>query len=81
MEFEEARERVRNLGLGSLQEWQEWCIEGRTFNVPTNPHVAYAFDGWLSWADWLGFGEGQVRDTRVVFVYPPLYCMPMRRWL
>jgi len=59
MEFEEARERVRNLGLGSLQEWQEWCIEGRTLNVPTNPHVAYAFDGWLSWADWLGFGEGQ----------------------
>jgi len=60
LEFEEARANVREVGLESQEQWVEWCNAGhRPADIPRNPDEKYADDEWLSWADWLGFGEGQ----------------------
>ena len=57
--FEKARELVRKAGLTSKKEWQQWCRDGhRPSNIPSNPDVTYSDKGWLSWRDWLGYGEG-----------------------
>ena len=64
LEFEEARAYVRKVGLESQEQWHEWCSAGhRPENIPSCPHETYADDEWLSWADWLGFGEGQSART------------------
>ena len=40
-------------------ELREWCRDGqRPLNVPSAPHRTYKDEGWLSWADWLGFAPG-----------------------
>ena len=42
----------------------EWCRDGhRPEDIPYHPDEKYADDEWLSWADWLGFGEGQSART------------------
>lgn len=47
--------------MKSQLEWRDWCRQGnRPANVPSGPHRTYAEEGWLSWADWLGFGIGEV---------------------
>jgi hypothetical protein len=62
--FEEARELVRNVGLGSQEQWWEWCRDApRPANMPFNPNVTYAGKGWVSWADWLGYGVGEPRSN------------------
>jgi hypothetical protein len=57
--FEEAREVVQEVGLGSQKEWKAWSRDCRPADVPGNPNVTYADEGWVSWKDWLGDGEGQ----------------------
>ena len=60
LQFEEARAYVREVGLESKEQWVEWCSAGhRPEDIPRNPHEKYADDEWLSWRDWLGYGEGQ----------------------
>jgi len=59
LEFEEARAIVRRAELKKVKEWQQWCRDGhRPSNIPSNPDVTYSDKGWLSWRDWLGYGEG-----------------------
>jgi hypothetical protein len=59
--FEKAREFARFLGLKSKKEWQEWRASGdRPDDIPSAPDQTYHDEGWLSWPDWLGYGEGRV---------------------
>jgi hypothetical protein len=59
---------VRNLGLKSRAEWQEYCKSGKRPNdIPTNPNTTYAKSGWAGYGDWLGTGRvapGQYRDFK-----------------
>ena len=57
-----AQVQVRSVGLISKQEWLDWRRDGLCpDNIPSDPAFVYRDDkGWLSWADFLGFGEGQV---------------------
>ena len=55
--FEEARELVREVGLEGKEQWVEWCKDAaRPADVPSHPHRTYKDTGWVSWADWLGYG-------------------------
>jgi predicted helicase len=55
--FEEAREFVRDLGLKSFEEWNDYCTSGKKpADVPSNAYRVYA-DEWVGWGDWLGTGR------------------------
>jgi superfamily II DNA or RNA helicase len=55
--FEDARAFARGLGLKSETEWRAYRKSGRKpFDIPTNPHRAYADAGWAGMGDWLGTG-------------------------
>ncbi len=55
--FEEARDRVRKLGLKSAAEWKTWAKSAaRPANIPASPADAYKNRGWVNWGDWLGTG-------------------------
>lgn len=70
--FEEAREFVRGLGLGSSSEWRHFCngemVEKgiRPHDVPALPNRIYKDKGWKSYGDWLGSGTiaPQLREYR-----------------
>lgn len=48
VQFEEARELVREHKLATKEKWQEWCQEGkRPATVPSLPDRTYADEGWL----------------------------------
>ena len=59
--FEEARAIVRKEGLKSLEQWEEWRIDHRPANIPSNPNRTYKGE-WVSWPDWLGYGEGEPKS-------------------
>ena len=57
MEFEEAREYVRGLGLKNSKEWRLFTMSGKKpFNIPAEPKNSYRDLGWVSVGDWLGTG-------------------------
>lgn len=58
-EFPAAREWARTLALKNGPEWFAFCrgeYEGmeRPLDIPVNPAVTYAGEGWVSLRDWLG---------------------------
>jgi hypothetical protein len=62
--FEEAREIVRKVGLKSQKQWREWCRDApRPADIPYNPDQTYKDKGWVSWRDWLGYGEGEPKSN------------------
>lgn len=64
MDFKEAREYVRKLGLKSIQEWDKFrngedkTREPCPQNIPVWPPHAYRDSGWTNWSDWLGLNIG-----------------------
>jgi hypothetical protein len=59
--FTEARALARGLGLKRQEDWKEWRKSGqRPSDIPSLPDSVYRDDGWISWNDWLGNGEGRV---------------------
>ena len=54
--FEKARSFVRSLGLKSTAEWRDYCKSNLPSDIPANPNLTYANQGWVSWGDWLGTG-------------------------
>ncbi len=55
--FEEAKNFVHSLGLGSKDEWSEYARSGKKpKDIPSNPDVIYK-DFWKGWPDWLGYEE------------------------
>ncbi|GHP12443.1 hypothetical protein PPROV_001117100 [Pycnococcus provasolii] len=61
--FEDARSYVRTLGLKSQEEWIAWSKSGaRPHDIPAAPDQKYKSSGWLSCADFLGYGVDKVTD-------------------
>ncbi|RJP78608.1 MAG: hypothetical protein C4522_12595 [Desulfobacteraceae bacterium] len=55
LSFEEAREFVRSLNLGSTTQWKEYCKSGKKpDNIPAWPSNPYKDKGWKGWGDFLG---------------------------
>jgi predicted helicase len=62
LSFPEARTFARSLKLESLKEWNAFVSSGRLpSNIPADPAHAYANQGWVNAADWLGT-EKRVRS-------------------
>ena len=61
--FADARSYVRTLGLKSQEEWIAWSKSGtRPHDIPAAPDQKYKSSGWLSCADFLGYGVDKVTD-------------------
>lgn len=57
MPFEEARAFVHELNLQNSKGWWEFCQSGqKPEDIPFNPNIVYAHNGWKSFGDWLGTG-------------------------
>jgi superfamily II DNA or RNA helicase len=53
--FKQARAYVRSLHLKSSNDWPKFLAsKQRPSDIPTNPHLAYANQGWRGMSDWLG---------------------------
>ena len=53
--FDQARNLVHQLKLGSVKEWQNVSKDFlRQNNVPLNAARVYKNDGWINFYDWLG---------------------------
>ena len=62
LSFPEARTFARRRKLKSLKEWNAFVSSGRLpSNIPADPAHAYANQGWVNVADWLGT-EKRVRS-------------------
>jgi hypothetical protein len=62
--FEEAREYVRSLGLKTVADWYRYArSEERPNDIPVKPRGTYS-DSWISWADFLGADEKELRQSR-----------------
>jgi hypothetical protein len=60
MEFEEARAYMWEVGLEGKEQWKQWCRDGhRPHTIPSTPDRTYKDEGWVSWADWLGYDKGR----------------------
>jgi hypothetical protein len=56
--FGEARALARSLGLRSGTEWRAWTkTTAKPADIPANPNVVYANEGWVGMGDWLGTGN------------------------
>jgi superfamily II DNA or RNA helicase len=65
LNFEQAREIIRALGLKNAQEWNEYTkSDKRNFQIPTNPHITYKNTGWVSLGDWLGTKNVAAKDLQ-----------------
>lgn len=68
--FREARDFVRNLKVRSRSEWKLLCagkLPGKSrlpVDIPKSPSNAYAAEGWISMADWLGAEDRPFRAER-----------------
>jgi len=61
--FEDARAFVRDLGLKSYGEWNDYCASGRKPpDIPSNASRVYANSGWAGIGDWLGTGRVANRE-------------------
>ena len=61
--FEEAMALVREVGLKNTDQWWAWRRGCRPADIPSCPDRTYADEGWVSLADWLGYGK-ELRGTR-----------------
>jgi hypothetical protein len=61
--FDDARSFARSLNLRGNSEWRKFCkgnmpIKGNLPpDVPANPNITYAAEGWAGYGDWLGTGN------------------------
>ena len=59
----EGRVFVHMLGLKSRKEWREWLKSGqRPLIIPSAPDKVYKGNGWVSYADWLGYERNEMLD-------------------
>lgn len=64
LDFANAREYARKLGLSSSSEWKEFYRSDRLpSNIPKSPSKVYQNE-WISWGDWLGTGRIQYQKIK-----------------
>lgn len=58
LEFEEARDIVRTLGLRSYEDWVFFCntLQQKPPSIPFEPKKIYKNE-WKGWGDWLGYSS------------------------
>jgi hypothetical protein len=73
--FTEGRTFVRGLELKSQERWEVWSKSGqRPSDIPSSPQRTYRDDGWISWPDWLGNGNGgTARNSMLPFAVGRAY--------
>ena len=55
MEFEKARDIIRNKKFIGMKDYNKWCEERTEHtDIPRNPDKIYKNFGWIGWLDWLG---------------------------
>ena len=55
LNFEDARQFVRNLNFEKRSEWIKYCTSSlKPDNIPSSPEKVYKKKGWLSMSDWIG---------------------------
>jgi len=73
--FKEAREFVHGLNLNGQNEWNLYArgklkVKGKPKkpkkpdDIPKNPHLVYANEGWINLGDWLGTGTIATKDRK-----------------
>ena len=59
LQFDQAREFVRNLGIKTQKDWRIYCKSGnKPKYIPSNPNLTYKHNGWLGIQDFLGTNPG-----------------------
>ena len=54
--FDAARIFSRMLKFTCIDDWKKWAkSDERPIDIPCDPYKTYASQGWISWADWLGY--------------------------
>jgi len=53
LDFENAREFIRQLRLKNREEWRYFSKTARPSNIPSSPDKFYK--EWVSWSDWLNY--------------------------
>lgn len=79
IEFNQAREYVRRLGIRTKKGWKDYC-NGRIYTlpskpryIPSNPQKVYASNSeWRDWRDWLGEGKAP-REELIPFNLARVY--------
>lgn len=64
VDFKEARDIVRKLGLRSAKQWRDLSSDKRPSNVPRNPDRHYKGNGWTNWGDFLGTNRIATRNLQ-----------------
>ena len=55
LQFTDAREYVRKLGIPTQEGWYQYCKSGKKpHNIPSNPNNVFKGKGWIDFGDWLG---------------------------
>lgn len=60
--FEEAHERVRQLGFFRAKQYHYWWDKNRPEGLPRHPNIVYANKGWQSWEHFLGQSKWASHD-------------------
>jgi len=67
--FEDARAFVRKQGLKTSEEWAQWAqTDEKPADIPASPARAYATQGWIGIADWLGITNVWNRNAILSFL-------------
>lgn len=79
MELEQAREYKRQLGLTSCEQWWGRSRDHRPAYMPSAPDATYAKEGWVLYANWMGYGKRHVRHWTHANPMTGMYFMSRRR--
>ena len=71
MDFEEARDFARSLGLESVAAWRSYARGNLVHplgpcpsTIPVTPDAVYRGEGWVSYPDWLGYAPVSFEEAR-----------------
>ncbi len=61
--FALARQFVVAARIKNQRHWKVYCASGqKPSDIPSNPNLVYAKEGWGGWSDWLGTGTLSTRN-------------------
>jgi len=57
LNYDEAKERVKLLGITDFRQYKKWYVRTQQTELPTNPQRHYVGKGWISYNDFFGNNE------------------------